>query len=99
MSIPVAIPLSALPSQTLSIALGTQQCQIEVFQKSTGLFINIYVADAPIVLGAICLDAVFIVRDIYHGFLGDLVFADTQGDADPDYTGLGSRYTLLWVAP
>lgn len=99
MSIPVAIPLTALPSQVVSVQLGSQPCRLQIFQKATGLFIDVYVSDVAIVLGAACLNAVFIVRDIYLGFLGDLVFVDTQGDSDPDYTGLGNRFSLLWVAP
>ena len=99
MSIPVAIPLAPFPFQVVSVQLGSQPCRLEIFQKATGLFINVYVSDVAIVLGAACLNAVFIVRDIYRGFLGDLVFADTQGNSDPDYTGLGGRFSLLWVAP
>ncbi|MCP1257899.1 phage baseplate plug family protein [Acetobacter lambici] len=28
---------------------------------------------------------------------GDLAFADTQGTQDPDYTGLGSRFVLVYA--
>ena len=27
----------------------------------------------------------------------DLTFIDTQGSSDPVYTGLGSRFRLVWV--
>ncbi len=97
MGIPVAIPLSALPSQEVAITLAGQQCTINVYQKATGLFLDLYVSSAPIVQGAACLNAVFIVRDRYHGFIGDLVFGDSQGTNDPDYTGVGTRFALLWV--
>lgn len=91
------IPLIATPSQTLRVTLGAQSCQIDVFQKSTGLYLNLYVVDAPIVLGVLCLHNVRLVREAYLGFAGDLYFLDTQGTSDPDYTGLGGRFVLLWT--
>jgi hypothetical protein len=37
------------------------------------------------------------VRETYLGFIGDLSFTDTQGTSDPVYTGLGSRFVLLYL--
>jgi hypothetical protein len=33
------------------------------------------------------------------GFIGDLIFIDTQGTSDPNYTGLGSRFLLAYLSP
>lgn len=33
----------------------------------------------------------------YAGFSGNLLFIDTQGDKDPDYLSLGSRYSLVYL--
>lgn len=98
MTVPVAIPLAALPSQTVAITLGNQPCRIQVYQKSTGLYFDLYVNDTPIVVGVLCLNATFMIIDRYFGFTGDFVWADTQGESDPDYTGLPDRFALLWVA-
>lgn len=98
------IPLSAVPSQICRVGLPTQQATIAVYQKHSGLFLDLSVNDAPILTGVICLDRVYIVRDVYLGFDGDLVFVDTGGIAnpalreDPDYTGLGGRFMLAWVS-
>ena len=54
------------------------------------------VNDVLIVAGMICLDRVRIVRHEYLGFIGNLVFIDTQGTSDPEYTGFGSRYLLIY---
>lgn len=90
------IPLNPLPSQVLSVQLGAQSCRIAVRQRRTGLFVDLYVQDAPIALGMKAIDRKFMVRAAYTGFIGDLFFVDTQGEQDPFYTGLGSRWQLAW---
>ncbi len=91
------IPLQAVPSQTVSVLLGGQNCQIAVYQKSTGLYLDLSVNNAPIVTTVICRDRVRLVRQVYRGFVGDLTFADMQGLSDPDYTGLGGRFLLVYL--
>ena len=36
------------------------------------------------------------VRNSSFGLPGDLVFVDTQGTADPQWSGLGTRFVLLY---
>lgn len=90
------IPLVAVPSQTFTTQLGQQSCRISVFQKSTGLYLDLVVGNKPIALGVLCRDRVWVVRDAYLGFTGDLCFIDTRGTDDPDYTGLADRFELVW---
>lgn len=91
------IPTLATPSQTLSVRLAGQACRLHVYQKTTGLYVDLYVNDALLIGGVVARNGVRIVRDAYLGFVGDLAFADTQGNEDPDYTGLGSRWVLAYV--
>ena len=49
--------------------------------------------------GVLARNATFMVMTAYLGFVGELFFLDTQGSNDPVYTGLGSRYLLLYVFP
>ena len=93
----LVIPLSATPSQTLNVLPASQQCKINVYAKTTGVFLDLYVKDAPIMTTVICRDRVKLVRQAYLGFTGDLVFIDTQGLTDPVYTGFGSRYLLIYL--
>ena len=65
----------------------------------TPVFIDLEVNNAPIISGVICLNGVKIVRDAYLGFIGDLAFYDTQGSTDPVYSGFGTRYILVYLAP
>lgn len=94
----VGIPLSAVPSQTLTVSLDSQSCAISVYQRRTGLYLDISINGTSIASGLLCRDRVGIVRAAYQGFIGELAFIDTQGDDDPDYTGLGSRFALVWGA-
>lgn len=93
----IRIPLTATPSQKLSVTLGTQRCSITIYQKSTGLYLDLSVAGTPILSGMICKDRVKLIRSSYINFSGNLSVVDTQGVQDPDYTGLGSRYQLVYV--
>jgi hypothetical protein len=93
----LTISLQATPSQSLSVVLAGQNCQINVYQKSTGMYLDLYVSNSPIITTTVCLDRVRLVRETYLGFVGDLAFADTHGASDPVYTGLGTQYVLLYL--
>lgn len=92
------VPLQSVPNQTTQIVLNGQNCQIDVFQTDSGLFLNLYVNDDPIVEGVICQNLNRIVRNLYLGFSGDLAFNDTRGTSDPSYIGLGGQYQLIYYA-
>lgn len=90
------IPIIAVPYQSFTIQLGTQNCAINLYQLSTGLFFDLTVNNQNIVNTMICLNLVGLVRDEYNGFIGQLAFVDTEGTNDPSYDGLGSRYQLIY---
>lgn len=95
--------MAAVPSQTFSINLGGQACQIAVYQLGLDvdahLYFNLQVSGQPIVTTRICRNLQRILLDAkYRGFLGDFMFVDTQGDTDPVRSGLGTRYELLYLA-
>jgi hypothetical protein len=93
------IPLQAVPNQTLQVQLGGQNCTLNVYQFLYGLFIDVLVNNQVICTGIICQNLNRIVRYAYLGFVGDFTFFDTQGETDPIYTGLGSRYQLFYLSP
>jgi hypothetical protein len=96
------IPIAAIPNQTLNVQLGGQACILNVYQLAYGLFMDVYIGNTLIVGGVICENLNRIVRSLYLGFIGDLCFFDTQGaqnPQDPIYTGLGSRYQLVYLTP
>ncbi len=91
------IPLSKVPSQSLSVTLAGQRCRINVYQKAQGVFIDLVADGVPIITGIVTRDRTKVVRYPALPFVGDLAFADTQGLSDPDYTGFGSRFKLVYI--
>ena len=91
------IPISDVTSQTVKTLLAGQSCKMNIYQLPTGLFIDLYVNDVLIIGGVICENLNRIVRDLYLGFVGDLIFQDTQGSLDPSSPGLGARYLLRYL--
>lgn len=92
-------------SQDLTVQLGGQNCQINLYQKNNQhLYCDLYVNSAPIITGVICQNMNRIVRSLYLGFIGDLMWIDTQGSLtvpstglDPSSPGLGTRYMFNYL--
>lgn len=91
------VPLQPLPNQTFTIQLAGQSCQIDIYQTSFGLFMDLYRDNQQVIVGVICQNRNRIVRDLYLGFAGDFWFVDQQGNEDPDFTGLGTRFLLEYI--
>ncbi|AET91664.1 hypothetical protein BYI23_B010570 [Burkholderia sp. YI23] len=93
----LTIPLAATPSQRLSVALAQPSCGLAVYRKRTGLYLDLFVAGKLIMAGVLCRSLVYLVRETYLGFVGDLAFVDSAGDDDLQYSGLGTRWRLLYI--
>lgn len=91
------IPLRATPNQTLTVLLANQNCRINVYQRFFGLYVDLAVGAVPIFNGVVAQQANRLKRYDYLPFVGDLAFFDTQGKTNPSYTGLGSRYQLVYL--
>jgi len=92
------VPTNPVPAQTLSILLAGQNCQINVYQKTKGMYLDLSINNAALKTGIRCRDRMLLIRYAYLGFIGDLSFFDTQGVSDPGYAGLGSRYQLVYLS-
>jgi len=92
----VLIPLQAVEDQTVQVYLGSQSCTLRVYQRRYGLFVDLFVGTTAVRRGLEALNLVKLLRDGYLGFSGNLYFFDTQGAEDPSYSGLGSRFVLLY---
>ena len=90
------IPVNSIASQSFNVQLGIQNCVINLYQKNTGLFFDLNLNGTQIVNSMICLNLVGLVRESYLGFTGQLFFFDTSGQTDPVYTGLNSKYLLVY---
>lgn len=90
------IPLQPIPSQFVKTVLGGQNFQILLQQKEQGLFADVNVNGVDIVTSVIARDNDDILCRKYTGVIGTLRFLDLQGSTDPVYTGLNSRYVLIY---
>ena len=93
------IPLAAVPSQAVTVTLGGQNCQVSVYQKRYGLFLDLYKDDALVLGGILGRNLRLMLMNAYFGFVGDLVWLDNHGAEDPSYKGFGDRFSLVYVAP
>lgn len=99
----LVIPLQAVPSQQFTVGLNGQNCTISVYQKTTGLYLDLLLNNAPVSTTVLCLNCSRLLEDRqYAGFVGDFIFVDTQSPdpfagTDPTYTGLGSQYELWFL--
>lgn len=97
------IPLNATQSQTLTTTLNpgagftSQFARINVYQKFYGLFLDLLLDESYVAAGVICQNLNPMIRDANGAFIGELIFLDSQGNADPEYTGLGTRWSLLYL--
>ncbi|MFT8808868.1 hypothetical protein [Gluconobacter sp.] len=93
----VTVPLSAPASQSLNSVLNQQLVLPDVYQHSTGLFMEVWQNSTRVVADAICQNLNPVIHADYLGLGGDFVFVDKQGSTDPAYDGLGGRYVLTFV--
>lgn len=91
------IPIQPTASQLTRCVLNGQNVQLLIYQKPQGLFVDVNSNDVEIVSGIIAQNGNPIICRNYAGFNGNLFFIDSQGAADPEYTGLGDRYKLLYL--
>ena len=97
------IPLRQTASQQVSATLSGQAITLNVYQRGGSVYMDVYVNGASVLVGQLCLNQVFIIRSAYLGVVGDFAFWDSQATAsgvamDPIYTGLGSRFLLVYYS-
>ncbi len=107
----LVVPLQPVSNQVVNIQVGGQDVTLNIYVGAVtaempipNIFMDVYANSALIVAGVTCLQANVIVRDLYLGFVGDFAFYDTQPDpvlgaVDPQPSGLGSRWILVYFAP
>lgn len=92
------VPLTAIANQTTSVNLGGQPAQISVRLIGSSLYFTLQNGATPIVTARICRNMQRLLLDAqYQPFVGDFFFKDTQGDTDPQYLSLDTRYFLYYL--
>lgn len=91
------VPITPVPAQIVRVVLADQNCQFFLYQKEQGMFFDANVNGIDISSGILAHDAVALIPQAYSGFKGNLMFVDSHGDSDPEYSGLGDRYSLIYL--
>ncbi len=91
------IPLTPGQNQTLKVILSDQICKLTVYENSMGVYLDLSVNAVVVRNSVLCLDRVEMIADDYLGFIGRLMFVDTEGTNDPASSGLGLRYQLHYL--
>lgn len=64
------------------------------------LYIDLTVDQQPVITcRPLVIDIPVLANATYYGVTGDFVIIDTQGDSQPLYTGLGTRWLLIYLEP
>ena len=96
----VEVPVRAEPAQALGIVLGGQNVSICIYTRDNlgtpSLYCDLAVDGTMVWLGHICHNLQDLKFYSYLPFSGVLRFVDLQGDADPQWEGLGTRWVLLY---
>lgn len=93
------IPTQPLPNQTIQASLNNQSTQLNIYQTQYQMVMDVLLNGTAIVQGQPCQNLNLIVRLEYLGFQGDFTWLDTQGTDDPIYTGIGTRFLLVYLTP
>lgn len=93
----LSIQTAATASQTIQTNVANQSVVINLYTKPRGLFADFVSNGTTMVTGVLCLNGVPLIPTDYLGFSGNFIFIDTQGTSDPEYTGLGDRFQLIYL--
>lgn len=92
----LTITLTAEKEQTINVTLNNQPCIIRLVQRESAIYMDLSLNSIPIIQGVPCWYGNKIVRYSYLGFVGELVFLDLEGEDDPFWDGLGTRFLLFY---
>ena len=96
------IPVRPEPNQTFQVVLHDQDCSLRIYARnmadgSEPLYMDLYVDEQPIFYGTLCKDALVLPLYDYMPFEGGLLFVDMNGAEDPQWSGLGTRWQLVYL--
>lgn len=91
------IPLQPQAAQSLKVVLDEQACEIQIRERLGLLYMSMVVDGVESWNNYVCYDRQNIKPFAYMPFKGGLYFIDTEGNTDPVYTGLNTRYFLIYL--
>lgn len=95
-TMPEIIQLSPIPSQSLKVVLADQDCEISLYLRGENFFLDLIVNGETVQTGAIVNEGASIISAPNALFSGGLAVVDMLGDDAPEFSGLGSRWILVY---
>lgn len=92
----VEVPLSALPSQELSLVLGNQDVTVRVLTRGDYLYLDVLKESTPVIQGQLIVTGQNLLPSGLSNFTGNFQMVDINGNSAPVYTSLGTQYRLLY---
>lgn len=91
------IPLSAIPSQSLSIILNNQDCSIALYARGKNYYFDLSVSGKALYQGVLVQVGQNLTPYEYIGFIGAIGLIDMDGKNDPpNYKEFGNRFVLIY---
>lgn len=92
------IPLRAVPGQMMLVVLGGQSCYLKILHRRGRMYCGLTIEREPVFDGMLVRDRLPLKQSRCQKFAGNLVFIDLEGDSDPQWEGLGTRYRLVYLS-
>lgn len=80
----------------LLVVLNGQNCYFKVLSRRGNLYCGLTIDETPVFDGMICRDRLPLKQSRIQSFAGNIVFMDTEGEEDPRWDGLGSRFRFVY---
>ncbi len=98
----LTIPVRAQANQDFQVILAEQNCSISIYTRYSPcfgdkLYLDLHVDGQNVCYGIPCQDGVTMPLYGYLPFEGALMFMDLQGSKDPEWSGLGERWILVYL--
>lgn len=94
------ISLAKVDNQFFTIPFQNEDYQFRLKDTlTTGVFLDVYRFNVPLIMGILCIDRVHLIRSKYKEFPGDLMFIDDHGFDNPQFTYFGDRFQLAYLTP
>ena len=90
------IPLSATPAQKTAVTINEQDITVSLHTMLRRLYADVQLNNQHIIRNRICLNNTPLINEAWRGLNGELYFIDTQGQNNPQWQGLGSRFILVY---
>lgn len=104
------VPLLATPNQRFTVTLNEVLYNIylrtedallgysdEETEPQSHLYISVEDSTQPYTNSRICQNLNPLIPESYRGFDGQLLFVDLEGDDDPEFNGLNTRFLLIYL--